>query len=115
MFHPVPTRPVFTPWMIDDPVRTGQVTVAARVPNEKSLDKREMPPSDSELADRRSAVRSTAAHSTSPTMAQRPSTSPTAADEYYNPSSESANGNPPASGGTSSSQWHAGTSGATGL
>jgi hypothetical protein len=111
----VPTRPVFTPWMVDDAVRPAHETVAARVPSEKSLDKREVPPGDSELADRRPAVRSTSAHSTSPTPAQRPSTSPTAADEYYNPSTESANGSPPASGGSPSAEWRSGTSGASGL
>jgi hypothetical protein len=97
MFHPVPTRPVFTPWLVEDSKPTiPPGTIAAHQPDEKSLDKRETPPSDSELADRRPAVRSAAARSSAPLPLQRSESSsaataaPTAADEYYNPSNESA-------------------------
>jgi len=114
LFHPVPTRPVFTPWLVDDPKPTPPGTVAAHRPDEKSLDKREIPPSDSELADRRPAVRSAAARSSAPTSTLRSessSTAPTAADEYYNPSSESAGGSQAAPSNSSSGQPHANSSG----
>ena len=77
MFHPVPTRPVFTPWLCDDPPRGVPGTVAANRPDERSLDKREQPPSESELADRRAGVRSTSARSSTASDSQGTTTSPT--------------------------------------
>jgi hypothetical protein len=94
--------------MVDDPPRPSDGTVASRQPDEKSLDKREMPPSDSELADRRPQVRSTAAHSATSTS-QQPAKLPAGADEYYNPASESAGGGQPTS--PSSGNRHPGDSG----
>ncbi|HEX3999159.1 MAG TPA: hypothetical protein VHX65_11460 [Pirellulales bacterium] len=106
MFNPVPTRPVFTPWMCDDGARGPGGTVAANRPSEKSLDTAEERPHDSELADRRPNVRAASARSSASDTQHPTTSSPSAADEYYNPSAESAVSTaPPSSPG--GNQWHA--------
>lgn len=93
MFHPVPTRPVFTPWLCDEPdVSPG--TIASRRPGPESFDKRPEQPILPELADRRSDIRSASARSPSsnPDGSLRVSPQPvaSAAEQYYNPAAEAA-------------------------
>lgn len=98
MFHPVPIRPVFTPWLCDDPSAAFDATVMAQRPDSESSDKQS--DSQAETANRPSPIRSTSAHVASSKSAWPEASNPNdieqphSAQEYYNPALETAGSAP---------------------
>jgi hypothetical protein len=88
LFHPVPTRPVFTPWMCDDAPRPLGGTVATHTAGESQSDLKIRQPNSSQMAGRQGEIRSASARSSSRADSQDDPDAPLPPREYYNPAAE---------------------------